>query len=167
MTELSVVKRKVKRAERTTIEALGRYGVATVHEAMGRVGLMKPYMRPIYPGALVSGTRRSPRRTERRATRRRRSGTKPKARTERSPHAGTTPRRGDLKPWTAAHGGTALSRPGRYQSGRSARGHPVLLDVHLRSASTPLPTRSPHANYALNIDRCFGRGQSVRLILVL
>jgi 4-hydroxy-4-methyl-2-oxoglutarate aldolase len=56
MTELGVVRRKVKRAERASVEALGRYGVATVHEAMGRVGLMKPYMRPIYPGALVSGT---------------------------------------------------------------------------------------------------------------
>src|SRR5215470_15867908 len=56
MTELGVVRRKVKRAERTAVEALGRYGVATVHEAMGRLGLMKPYMRPIYPGALVSGT---------------------------------------------------------------------------------------------------------------
>src|SRR5580704_11195116 len=56
MTELGVVRRKVKRAERAAVEALGRYGVATVHEAMGRVGLMKPYMRPIYPGALVSGT---------------------------------------------------------------------------------------------------------------
>ena len=55
MTELGVVRRKVKRAERAAVEALGRYGVATVHEAMGRVGLMKPYMRPIYPGALVSG----------------------------------------------------------------------------------------------------------------
>ena len=56
MTELGVVRRKIKRAERAAAEALGRYGVATVHEAMGRVGLMKPYMRPIYPGALVSGT---------------------------------------------------------------------------------------------------------------
>ena len=54
MTELGVVRRKVKRAERAAVEALGRYGVATVHEAMGRVGLMKTYMRPIYPGALVS-----------------------------------------------------------------------------------------------------------------
>ncbi len=56
MTELGVVRRKVKRAERAAVDALGRYSVATVHEAMGRVGLMKPYMRPIYPGALVSGT---------------------------------------------------------------------------------------------------------------
>ena len=56
MTELGVVRRKVKRAERAAVEALGRYGVATVHEAMGRVGLMKPYMRPIYPGAMISGT---------------------------------------------------------------------------------------------------------------
>ena len=56
MTELGVVRRKVARADRAAVEVLGRYGVATVHEAMGRVGLMKPYMRPIYPGALVSGT---------------------------------------------------------------------------------------------------------------
>ena len=56
MTELGVVRRKIKRAERAAVEALGRYGVATVHEAMGRVGLMKPTMRPIYPGARVSGT---------------------------------------------------------------------------------------------------------------
>ena len=50
MTELGVVRRKVKRADRAAVDELGRYGVATVHEAMGRVGLMKPYMRPIYPG---------------------------------------------------------------------------------------------------------------------
>jgi 4-hydroxy-4-methyl-2-oxoglutarate aldolase len=56
MTELGVVRRRIKRAERAAVEALGRYGVATVHEAMGRVGLMKPTMRPIYPGARVSGT---------------------------------------------------------------------------------------------------------------
>ncbi len=56
MTELGVVRRKIRRAERAAVEELGRYGVATVHEAMGRLGLMKPYMRPIYPGARVSGT---------------------------------------------------------------------------------------------------------------
>jgi 4-hydroxy-4-methyl-2-oxoglutarate aldolase len=56
MTELGVVRRKVKRAERGAVEALGRYGVATVHEAMGRIGLMKPYMRPIYAGSSISGT---------------------------------------------------------------------------------------------------------------
>src|ERR1700751_1100333 len=56
MTEIGVVRREVKRAERGAVEALGRFGVATVHEAMGRIGLMKPYLRPIYPGALVSGT---------------------------------------------------------------------------------------------------------------
>jgi len=56
MTELGVVRRKIKRADRAAVTQLGRYGVATVHEAMGRLGLMKPYMRPIYPGARVSGT---------------------------------------------------------------------------------------------------------------
>ena len=55
MTELGVVRRTVKRAERGLVAKLAPFGVATVHEAMGRVGLMKPYMRPIYPGAQVSG----------------------------------------------------------------------------------------------------------------
>ena len=56
MTELGVVRRAIKRAERGLIAKLAPFGVATVHEAMGRVGLMKPYMRPIYPGPQVSGT---------------------------------------------------------------------------------------------------------------
>ena len=56
MYELGVVYRNNKRADRTAADVLARYGSATVHEAMGRVGLLKPYMRPIYPGAQVSGT---------------------------------------------------------------------------------------------------------------
>jgi 4-hydroxy-4-methyl-2-oxoglutarate aldolase len=56
MTELGVVCRNIKRADRAATDALADYGVATVHEAMGRVGLMKPYMRPIYAGAQASGT---------------------------------------------------------------------------------------------------------------
>jgi 4-hydroxy-4-methyl-2-oxoglutarate aldolase len=55
MYELGVVKRNIKRADPAATEKLGQYGSATVHEAMGRVGLMKPYMRPIYAGALISG----------------------------------------------------------------------------------------------------------------
>ena len=56
MTELGIVKRSIVRADRAATDSLAKYGVATVHEAMGRVGLMKPYMRPIYAGASVSGT---------------------------------------------------------------------------------------------------------------
>ena len=56
MYELGVVYRNIKRADRATAAALAQYGASTVHEAMGRVGLLKPYMRPIYAGAQVSGT---------------------------------------------------------------------------------------------------------------
>lgn len=56
VNEMGVVRRNVVRAERTAVDKLSGFGVATVHEAMGRVGLMKPYMRPIYPGAHVCGT---------------------------------------------------------------------------------------------------------------
>lgn len=56
MYELGVVYRNIKRTDRETADALAKFGSATVHEAMGRVGLMKPYMRPIYAGAQISGT---------------------------------------------------------------------------------------------------------------
>ena len=48
--------RQVTRARPDSVAELARYGVATIHEAMGRVGLLAPYMRPIYPGAKACGT---------------------------------------------------------------------------------------------------------------
>jgi 4-hydroxy-4-methyl-2-oxoglutarate aldolase len=51
-----VVRRTIPRADAAAIERLGRYGVATVHEAQGRTGLMKPWMRPAWPGATVCGS---------------------------------------------------------------------------------------------------------------
>jgi 4-hydroxy-4-methyl-2-oxoglutarate aldolase len=56
MYQLGIVKRKVVRAERSAVEQLAGHGVATVHEALGRVGLMHPTLRPIYGGAHVAGT---------------------------------------------------------------------------------------------------------------
>ena len=56
MNQLGVVKRNIVRADKAAVEKLSRFGVATIHEAMGRVGLMKTYMRPIYPGAKMCGT---------------------------------------------------------------------------------------------------------------
>ncbi len=56
MNNLGVVRRNIARADRAAVEKLSRFGVATIHEAMGRVGLAKPYMRPIYTGAHLCGT---------------------------------------------------------------------------------------------------------------
>ena len=53
---LGVVKRNIVRADKTAVAQLAKFGVATVHEAQGRVGLMKPYMRPVWAGAHVCGT---------------------------------------------------------------------------------------------------------------
>jgi 4-hydroxy-4-methyl-2-oxoglutarate aldolase len=55
VNNLGIVKRNIVRADAAAVEQLSRFGVATVHEAMGRVGLAKPYLRPIYAGAHVCG----------------------------------------------------------------------------------------------------------------
>jgi 4-hydroxy-4-methyl-2-oxoglutarate aldolase len=56
MHELGVVYRNIRRADGGVAARLGALGVATVHEALGRTGLMKPCMRPIYAGAHACGT---------------------------------------------------------------------------------------------------------------
>ena len=56
LNHLGVVKRNIVRADKAAVARLSKLGVATIHEAMGRVGLMKPYMRPIYKGANICGT---------------------------------------------------------------------------------------------------------------
>jgi len=48
--------KNVQRANADSVAELSKYGVATIHEAMGRVGLLAPYLRPIYPGAKACGT---------------------------------------------------------------------------------------------------------------
>lgn len=56
MNQLGIVKRNIVRADKAAVEKLSRYGVATIHEAMGRVGLMKTNMRPAWNGAALCGT---------------------------------------------------------------------------------------------------------------
>jgi 4-hydroxy-4-methyl-2-oxoglutarate aldolase len=56
MNNIGIVKRNIVRADKAAVEQLSRFGVATIHEAMGRVGLMQHYMRPIYAGAHACGT---------------------------------------------------------------------------------------------------------------
>jgi 4-hydroxy-4-methyl-2-oxoglutarate aldolase len=55
-TEIGVVHTSVTRADPDAVARLSQCGVATIHEAMGRVGLMRPYLRPVYPGARLCGT---------------------------------------------------------------------------------------------------------------
>jgi 4-hydroxy-4-methyl-2-oxoglutarate aldolase len=55
MTQGTVVIRNIERADAGAVKRLGAAGVATVHEAAGRVGLCQPDLRPIYPGGVVAG----------------------------------------------------------------------------------------------------------------
>jgi 4-hydroxy-4-methyl-2-oxoglutarate aldolase len=52
----TVVVRNIKRTDADLVKRLGALGVATVHEAYGRHGLMKPYLRPVWAGGEAAGT---------------------------------------------------------------------------------------------------------------
>ncbi len=56
INNLGIVKRNIVRADKSAVDQLSKFGVATIHEAMGRTGLMKPNIRPIYTGASLCGT---------------------------------------------------------------------------------------------------------------
>lgn len=56
LNNLGIVKRNIFRADSAAVATLAHFGVATIHEAMGRAGLMKPFMRPAYAGARLCGT---------------------------------------------------------------------------------------------------------------
>src|SRR5437764_2141642 len=56
MSSQNVVKRNVQRPTSAQLNKLKHFGVATIHEAQGRIGLLAPYLRPVYPGARAAGS---------------------------------------------------------------------------------------------------------------
>jgi 4-hydroxy-4-methyl-2-oxoglutarate aldolase len=56
LNHIGVARRYIVRADPADVDRLSQFGVATVHEALGRAGLMRPTLRPIYPGAQCCGT---------------------------------------------------------------------------------------------------------------
>lgn len=55
LNDLGIVRTRVERPDPADVALLSRFGVATIHEAMGRVGLLRPYIRPAYDGASLCG----------------------------------------------------------------------------------------------------------------
>ncbi len=55
LNDLGIVRTNVERPDPDDVARLSRFGVATIHEAMGRTGLLRPYIRPAYPGAHLCG----------------------------------------------------------------------------------------------------------------
>lgn len=55
MYDLGTVNTAIQRPDAAEVAALSQYGTATIHEAMGRMGLMRPYMRPVYDSAKLCG----------------------------------------------------------------------------------------------------------------
>jgi len=53
---MSIVVRNIRRTDPSTVAALSKFGVATIHEAQNRTGLLDPRLRPIYSGAHIAGT---------------------------------------------------------------------------------------------------------------
>ncbi len=56
LNNIGIVKRNIERADVKAVKALAKFSSSTIHEAMGRVGLMQPHIRPVYAGAKVCGT---------------------------------------------------------------------------------------------------------------
>jgi len=55
LNNLGIVRTKIERPDPDDVARLSQFGVATIHEAMGRVGLLRPYIRPAYTGAKLCG----------------------------------------------------------------------------------------------------------------